>query len=516
MKTNNQEKIYEELKTLVSAKYPIIYIVSHEEDRVIETINKIASSLYKTVCIWDCVNGLSINKKVFDSSSNPIIALSTAEQMKSDENIIFVFRNLHLYMDDRQVIQALKDLGKNITRSKKSCFIISPVLKIPTELEKDITVFDYPLPDMQYIKYIFDGLCNSVANTDIVIDFKNDEEERLLKSAYGLTKIEIENVFSKAIINDKRFDVKDIDLILSEKKQIIKKSSILEYYDSQENMANIGGLENLKTWISKRTRSFSDEARNFGLPEPKGILLLGVQGCGKSLSAKAISSIWKLPLLKLDMGAIFGKYIGESESNIRKTIKIAESISPAVLWIDELEKGFSGMGGGDSTGTASRVFGSFLTWMQEKTKPVFIIATSNDVSTLPPELLRKGRFDEIFFVDLPTKQERIDIFKIHLLKRNKDITKFDFNLLAEKSSGYSGAEIEQVVISALYDAFDENREVELKDIVANIEKSVPLSITMKEKIDWLRNWAKNRAVPASKQETNENISADKNRWEELR
>lgn len=299
-------------------------------------------------------------------------------------------------------------------------------------------------------------------------------------------------------MSNKIFDVRGIDLILSEKKQIIKKSSILEYYDSQENITNIGGLENLKSWISKRTRSFSEEARNFGLPEPKGILLLGVQGCGKSLSAKAISSIWKLPLLKLDMGAIFGKYVGESESNVRKAIKTIESVAPAILWIDELEKGFSGMGNADSHGTDSRVFASFLTWLQEKTKPVFVIATANDVSALPPELLRKGRFDEIFFVDLPTKQERIDIFKIHLLKRIKDVTKFDLNLLAEKSNGYSGAEIEQVIISALYDAFDENREVELNDIIVNIEKSVPLSVTMKEKIDCLRNWAKSRTVPASK------------------
>ena len=503
MKLNNQQKIYEELKTLVLAEYPIIYIVSHEEDRVVETINKIASNLSKKVYFWDCVNGfLGSDEQCFEGSSNPTVAISAAKKMKADEEIIFVFRNLHFYMDNKQVIQALKNLGKNMTVTRKTCFMISPVLKIPIELEKDITVVDYPLPDTQYIKNIFDGLCKSVSkNPDIVIDFKEDEEEKLLKSACGLTKIEIENVFSKAIMRNKSLNVKDIDLILSEKKQIIKKSAILEYYDSYENMANIGGLENLKTWISKRTRAFTDEARKFGLPEPKGILLLGVQGCGKSLSAKAISSIWKLPLLRLDMGAIFGKYVGDSESNIRKTIKIAESVAPVILWIDELEKGFSGMGGnGDSSGTSSRVFGSLLTWMQEKTKPVFIIATSNDISALPPELLRKGRFDEIFFVDLPTKKERADIFKIHLLKRNKDITKFDFNLLAEKSNGYSGAEIEQAVIAALYDAFDENREVELNDIVINIEKSVPISITMKEKINWLRNWAKNRAVTASKPE----------------
>jgi len=502
MELNSQQQIYEELKTLVLAEYPIIYIVSHEEDRVIETINQIASNLYKKVCFWDCIKGFSGDTVNFSANlSNPTIAISSAERTGNDENIFFVFKDLHFYMGDRQVIQALKDLGKNMTLSRKTCFIVSPVLKVPVELEKDITVFDYPLPDIQYIKNIFDNLCKSMAdNPEVTIEFSKEEEEQLLKSACGLTKIEIENVFSKAIMSNKNFDVKDIDLILSEKKQIIKKSSILEYYDSKENMSNIGGLENLKSWISKRTRAFSDEARKFGLPEPKGILLLGVQGCGKSLSAKAISSIWKLPLLRLDMGAVFGKYVGESENNIRKAIKTAESIAPAVLWIDELEKAFSGMGRGDSHETSSRVFASFLTWMQEKTKPIFVIATSNDVSALPPELLRKGRFDEMFFIDLPTKQERTDIFKIHLLKRNRDITKFDLNLFAEKTNGYSGAEIEQIVISALYDAFDENRDIEQKDIVANIEKSVPLSVTMKEKIDWLRNWAKYRAVPASKPE----------------
>lgn len=502
MQVNSQQKIDEELKVLISAKYPLVYIVSHEEDRVIESLNKIARDLYKTIYFWDCTNGFLYKNKKFDSTADPVIALVFAEQMSSDENVIFCFKNLHTYMDDARVIQTLKDLGKSVTRSKKSCFIISPILKIPTELEKDITVFDYPLPDITYIKNIFDGLCNSVAkNPDIKVEFQKDEEERLLKSAYGLTKTEIENVFSRAIIQDKKFDVKDIDLILSEKKQIIKKSGILEYYDFQEDMTNIGGLENLKYWISKRTKAFTDEARKFGLPEPKGILLLGVQGCGKSLSAKAISSIWKLPLLRLDMGAIFGSYIGESEKNIRKTIKTAESIAPVILWIDELEKGFAGIGAKGDSGTASRVFGSFLTWMQEKTKPVFIIATSNDVSALPPELLRKGRFDEIFFIDLPAKQERADIFKIHLLKRNKEISNFDFQLLAKKTKGYSGAEIEQSVISALYDAFDEHREIEMKDILTSIEKSVPLSITMKEKIDLLRDWAKDRAAIASKPET---------------
>jgi AAA+ superfamily predicted ATPase len=509
------DPIEKEISILISAKYPIVYIVSREEDRVIESLKKVAGKLFKSIYSWNCVNGLSYKNKKFDNSSNPLGALACAEQVKSDENVIFVFKDLHSYMDNPQIVRQLKELGQSVVKSKKSCFIVSPVLKIPAELETDITVVDYPLPNIDYIKKIFDSLCKSVAkNPDIKIEFNNDDKERLLKSAYGLTKTEIENVFSRALILDKSFDVKDIDLILSEKKQIIKKSGVLEYYDAQEGMGDVGGLENLKEWIRKRTKAFSDDARRFGLPEPKGILLLGVQGCGKSLSAKAISSIWKLPLLKLDMGAIFGKYIGESENNIRKCIKTAESISPCILWVDELEKGFSGLSGSGDSGTTSRVFGSFLTWMQEKQKPVFIIATSNNVSALPPELLRKGRFDEIFFVDLPSKQERADIFKIHLKKRNKDIANFDFSLLSDKSQGYSGAEIEQAIISGLYDAYDESREITTQDLLQNIEKSVPLSVTMKEKITDLRQWAKDRAVLASKPDDNENIE-EKNRRNEI-
>jgi SpoVK/Ycf46/Vps4 family AAA+-type ATPase len=303
---------------------------------------------------------------------------------------------------------------------------------------------------------------------------------------------------------------------MEEKIQVIKKTGILEFIKSDYSIKDIGGLDNLKNWLLKRNNSWSEQAKRYCIPAPKGVLVTGVPGCGKSLTAKAMSTIWQLPLLKLDFGKVFSGLVGSSEENMRRALATAEAVAPSILWIDEIEKGLSGLGSNGDSGVSSRIFGQFLTWMQEKESPVFVIATANNISNLPPELLRKGRFDEIFFVDLPTKQERIDIFKIHLLKRNKDITKFDLNLLAEKTNGYSGAEIEQAIISALYDAFDENREVELNDIIVNIEKSVPLSITMKEKIDWLRNWAKDRAVPASKQETIKDISEDKNRWEELR
>jgi len=283
---------------------------------------------------------------------------------------------------------------------------------------------------------------------------------------------------------------------LAEKEQIIRKSGLLEYYKVEERFENVGGLGNLKRWLRKRANAFTTKARDFGLPEPKGVLLIGVPGCGKSLTAKAVSALWGMPLLRLDMGSVFGKYIGESEFNIRKAIKVTESISPAILWIDEIEKGLSGAAG-DNTGTSNRVFGTLLTWMQEKKKPVFVIATANDVSLLPPELLRKVRFDEIFFIDLPETRERQEIFEIHLRIRNRNPEKFDLPSLAEMSQGFSGSEIEQVVISSLYDAFEEGRDIVTEDVKRNIENAVPLSQTMKEKIEALREWAWGRTRNAS-------------------
>ncbi|RYX99815.1 AAA family ATPase, partial [bacterium] len=284
-----------------------------------------------------------------------------------------------------------------------------------------------------------------------------------------------------------------------EKKQIIRKSGLLEFYPTQEDMSTVGGLDNLKSWLNKRTEAFTKKARDYGLPEPKGILLLGVSGSGKSLVAKAVSSLWQLPLLRLDIGRLFSSLVGSSEENMRKTIKTAESVAPCLLWLDEIDKGFSGSGSSNVSdgGTTSRVLSSFLTWMQEKNNPVFIIATANDISRLPPELLRKGRFDEIFFLDLPKAEERIEIFNIHLKKRGRRSENFDLNLFASNTDGFSGSEIEELIISAMYDSFEENREVTTADIMNTIKHAVPLSHTMKESIDQLRDWTRSRARPAS-------------------
>ncbi len=333
-------------------------------------------------------------------------------------------------------------------------------------------------------------------NPNVTTKMKPREKEIIVKSAQGLTLDEVESVFARSLVEKKRFDV---EVVLEEKKQIVRKSGLLEYYPTQNKMTDVGGMELLKDWLEKRTDAFTDKAKKFGIPSPKGILLLGVQGCGKSLLAKAVAAEWALPMLKLDVGRIFGSLVGQSEENIRKAIRVAESVSPCILWADELEKGFAGVGGSgvSDSGTTARVFATFLTWMQEKTKPVFLVATANDVSALPPEMLRKGRFDEIFFVDLPDLNEREAIFEIHLKKRGRDPKNYELQALAAATKGYSGAEIEQIVVGALYPAFDAGRELSQDDLLAEAKAVVPLSVMMREEIDELRHWAAQRTRPAS-------------------
>jgi len=295
---------------------------------------------------------------------------------------------------------------------------------------------------------------------------------------------------------------------LSEKMQVIKKTGILEFINTDIKIADVGGLENLKNWLRKRNNSWSESAKKYCLPAPKGVLITGVPGCGKSLTAKAMSAAWQLPLLKLDFGKIFSGIVGSSEENMRKAIKTAEAVAPSILWVDEIEKSLSGLNSNGDSGTSSRIFGTFLTWMQEKTAPVFVIATANNISSLPAELLRKGRFDEIFFVDLPTQRERQEIFKLHLSKRLKDkdvASKLEVNddlykQLAQMTEGFVGAEIEQVVITALYEAFFNNRPLEFSDLTNTIKNVVPLSVTQKEQILSLRQWANIRAVAATKKD----------------
>ena len=348
------------------------------------------------------------------------------------------------------------------------------------------------------------------------VHLSQDDKILLSRSALGLTMQEAENAFCRAIVKLKGLDKSALSIIHEEKNQVVKKTGVLEFVKSDLSIDDIGGLENLKKWLLRRNNSWSEKAQSYNLPAPKGVLITGVPGCGKSLTAKAMSAIWGLPLLKLDMGKIFGGVVGSSEENMRNAIATAEAVSPSILGVDEIEKGFSGIKSGGDSGTSARVFGTFLTWMQEKTDPVFVIATANDISTLPPELLRKGRFDEIFFVDLPTTKEREKIFKLHIQKRIKsskihhEITADDTvcQELAELSVGYVGAEIEQIVISAMYEAFYADRGMRKEDIVKAIRETVPLSSTQREQIIELRAWAKERAVLATAIEDREQDVSD--------
>jgi SpoVK/Ycf46/Vps4 family AAA+-type ATPase len=365
------------------------------------------------------------------------------------------------------------------------------------ELEKDVSVMEYPMPNQQDIEKQLETVINAVKdNPSLDVSLDAPTRELIIKSAQGLTADEIESALARSLVESKKLSV---DHIIEEKKQIVRKTETLQFYPAESRMNDVGGHELLKDWLGKRSKSFTDAAQEFGIPAPKGVLMIGVQGCGKSLVAKAIAASWSLPMLKMDVGRIFGSLVGQSEQNMRKAIRIAESLAPCCLWIDELEKGFAGMGGGVSdSGTTARVFSTFLTWMQEKTAPVFLIATANDVSALPPELLRKGRFDEIFFIDLPESKEREEIFRIHLSKRKRDPEAFNVKALAKLTKGFSGAEIEQVVVSALNHAFFDDRVLEQKDLAEEAKTQVPLSVMMAEDIAELRNWAERRARPSAK------------------
>jgi SpoVK/Ycf46/Vps4 family AAA+-type ATPase len=331
------------------------------------------------------------------------------------------------------------------------------------------------------------------------IELDESGRERLLQAALGLTLGEAENVFAKIIVKEERLSGEDVNEVFAEKQQIIRKSGLLEYYATNENFSNVGGMGVLKDWLDKRSLAFSAEARAFGLPPPKGILMLGVQGCGKSLCAKAVSTQWQLPLLRFDMGRMFGSLVGSSEENVRRAIAVAESVAPAVLWVDEIDKAFAGSQGSGATdgGTTARVFGTFLTWLSEKTAPVFVVATANDISQLPPELLRKGRLDEIFFVDLPGEEERAEVFRIHITKRGREAAEFDIADLASRTRDFSGAEIEEVINSALYDAFYDKAQLRTEHILKAVAETVPLAKTMDEQIGRLRSWAEGRARNAS-------------------
>ena len=492
----------QQLDLYIRARYPLLWMVTAEEQRAVAEIEALAKLQRKRILLWSGTVGVvnpALPEREDASKRDPLILLRTI--LEDKEPCLWVLRDFHPFLKDAQIVRRLREVAIGLQASNKTVIILSPVLKIPPELEKEVSVVDFGLPTAEQLQAMIDSVLETLRQSDqFSIALDKRQRTRLTQACLGLTVNEAQNAVAKAIVQaDGVLDGRAVEAVTAEKQQIIRKSGLLEFYDNIEQMENVGGLDILKEWLRKRVRAFGDEARAFGLPEPKGILLVGVQGCGKSLIARSVANAWRLPLLRLDVGRLFASLVGSSEENLRNAIKVAESIAPVVLWVDEIEKGFSGVGSSNMSdaGTAARVFGSFITWLQEKQKPVFVIATANDVSQLPPELVRKGRFDEIFFVDLPTAGERSDIWRIHLLKRNRDVKQFDLTTLAMASEGLSGAEIEQAVIAGLYEAFDKNRPLEMSDLLDVLQETVPLSQMMQEEIDRLRTWARQRARLAS-------------------
>ncbi len=496
-----------ELETLIRARYPIVYVIGNEETRVQQMLLGIATRWRKKVFEWTSTSGLvpagtsiQSQKARNTATKDPLAALDMV--IDQVEPAIFLFKDLHPFLTkgNFNIVRRLKDIALQLKDSCKTIVLVSPVLEIPPELDKELTVLNLPQPSREELGQLLDGIVRDIRENNAVrVELDGEGRERLVQAALGLTLGEAENVFARLLIQDQRLGADQVDGVTAEKQQIIRKSGLLEYYAANEDFASVGGMAVLKDWLIKRGVAFTAEAQAFGLPAPKGILLLGVQGCGKSLCAKAVARLWQLPLLRFDMGRMFGSFVGSSEENVRRAISVAESIAPAVLWVDEVDKAFSGSqsSGVTDAGTTARVFSTFLTWLSEKTAPVFVVATSNDVSQLPPELLRKGRLDEIFYVDLPSEQERAEIFRIHLGKRSRNPDAFEIEALVGASPDFSGAEIEQAVISALYDAFYDRKELSTAHLLAALGQTVPLAKTMAEKIAAQRAWAVGRARNAS-------------------
>ncbi|MBE9163068.1 AAA family ATPase [Tychonema sp. LEGE 06208] len=495
---NPFDSLVKRLDLMIRARYSLLYIVGAEEEPIEAVIAQVALQVTpaRRVLFWDIVRGWEDNGS---AKGSVMAALDRIGKTAVEEYTIFVLRDLHPILrapyteKNAPVVRELRNLTRELKRSKKTIVLTSHSLELPEELKEEATVIDFPLPNVQEI----DSLISRIVEKPEQLQVSGLAKEQLVKACQGLSRARIGRVLAKALAAKQQINESDIDGVLEEKQQAIRKTGILEFFNSRESLKNVGGLENLKQWVKMRQDAFTDEARRYGIPNPKGVLLVGIQGTGKSLSAKTIAAEWRLPLLRLDTGRLFGGIVGESESRVRQMIQLAEAIAPCVLWIDEIDKAFGNIisGGDGDSGTSRRVFGSLITWMQEKTSPVFIVATANNVRILPAELLRKGRFDEIFFLNLPSESERQDIFKVHLQRlRPTRLRDFDLEILAKSAKNFSGAEIEQVVIDGLYRAFGtfvngQRRDLTTEDILRSIDDTVPLAAIARSQIEDLKRWA---------------------------
>ncbi|HVP28501.1 MAG TPA: AAA family ATPase [Myxococcota bacterium] len=494
------ERFLEQIDLFVRARYPIVYVVTSEETRLETLLFDLSRRHGKPLFSWTSSRGLRHVGSAREASSVPTSEADLLERVRALPGAgLFLLADFPVHFDDPAVVRRTRDLAAELKGSHKTVFLSSPRLVLPPELEKEVTVVDLPLPDAEELRNLLRGLCQQLAEGDPeLVQLTRSDVDALVRAAQGLTLSEAESAFSKAAVTDGKLQSKDVEIVLAEKRQVIRKSGILEFHPAETTLSDVGGLERLKDWLRRRGKALQPGAREFGLPPAKGVLLLGAPGCGKSLTAKVVAQSWRLPLLHLDLGRIFSGLLGSSEENMRKALTVAEGVAPAVLWIDEIEKGLSGNAGAGTQdgGTAQRVFGTLLTWMQEQRAGVFVVATANRIEALPPELLRKGRFDEIFFVDLPNAAAREEILRIHLAKRGRDPAKFAVAAHSKAADGFSGAELEAVVVEALFSAFDDGRELADADVSRAIAETTPLSVTSAEDIARMRSWAATRARPA--------------------
>jgi ATP-dependent 26S proteasome regulatory subunit len=433
------------------------------------------------------------------NSRDPVQALANMESMTVEA--VFILKDFHRHMDDPVVVRRLRDVGQKFSANRRTVIITSPELSVPAELAKLVEYFDLPLPDRERLHEIVRETYTRLAKTyTLKLQLDAAGVDAMAANLRGLSEEEAERAISQALVTRYALCPESVTDVLEAKKQLLRHSGMLEFVEASDNMASIGGLENLKHWLQQRRGSWEDSAREFGLEPPRGVIILGVQGCGKSLCARAVAGEWKLPLVKFDTSAVYDKYIGETEKRIRKVFQVAEGLAPCVLWIDELEKVFAGSGPDSASadaGVSSRLLASFLSWMQDRKAPVFVAATCNNVTVLPPELIRKGRFDELFFVDLPNQAERKQVFSIQMARRKRNPAEFDLEEVAAAAKGYSGAEIDAAVQGALYAAFSEKKPLSTQLLLDALSQTVPLSTTRAEEIAALREWARTRAVPAS-------------------
>lgn len=502
--------VYDELRLCLRARVALIVLVSVEELRAIEVLDEVRRerAADSDLVVWDIADRFDSKAgRQLPDAADPGAALEKVKDLalkEPERRDLYVLKDFHEFWGkDPRVRRKLRNLAQQLVYTKASLVVTTPKREVPLELRDEAVVVELPLPAGEALQAEFHGLVKSTTKDALTkgttgwrSELTEEGQTKVAQAALGLTLAQAKRAFAKAIVAGDVLDERAIDTVVQEKKAVIRESRALEFYPAEETPDDVGGLEVLKNWLILRERAFGEEAADYGLPAPKGLALIGIPGTGKSLTAKMIGGLWRLPLLRLDVGALFGSLVGESEERVRQALRLAETVAPCVLWIDELEKGF---GAGDlDGGTSQRVFSTILTWMQEKSEPVFVVATANDVGVLPPEALRRGRFDEIFFLDLPTEEERREVITVHLRKRKRDPGRFDVPALARVADGYTGAELEQAIVDAMYPAFAEGRDIETADIAKAIDRTVTLSRSQREVIERLRAWLRDgRAQSAS-------------------